>query len=131
MPKPKFFGCAAGASGSVNKLSGAPLMGTYNRNPKHSTKMKRKQIPPDIIHDLTGLVEFRVIARIYDGTRRKRANLYLVEIRGISAKGISTGKTRRIKRRTPTESTCVLKIVSRMNRPPAHRRSLHVLKYLR
>ncbi|KAF7540121.1 hypothetical protein G7054_g1591 [Neopestalotiopsis clavispora] len=44
---------------------------------------KRKLPQSDIIHDLSTLIEVRIVRQIHDGTKRKRASLYLVEARPI------------------------------------------------
>lgn len=67
-----------------------------------------------VIHDLSDLVEFNVTKILYDGGKRKRANLYLVKVRAIAG-----GKTTKARKATPTTTAistsesglCVLKIV--------------------
>ncbi|ETS80024.1 hypothetical protein PFICI_07553 [Pestalotiopsis fici W106-1] len=42
---------------------------------------KRKLSPSHVIHDLSTLIEWRITRQIHDGTKRKRASLYLIEAR--------------------------------------------------
>ncbi|KAK9426721.1 hypothetical protein SUNI508_00248 [Seiridium unicorne] len=60
-------------------------------------KMKRKHRSPEVIHELTELVEFKIVDLIYDGTKRKRASLFRVDVRA------ANGRTRTKSRRPPRE----------------------------
>lgn len=78
--------------------------------------VKRKQRVQEekVIHDLSDLVEFNVAKILYDGGKRKRANLYLVKVRAIT--GGKTTKARKATQTTTATSAsksrlCVLKIV--------------------
>jgi hypothetical protein len=70
---------------------------------------KRKQpVPEDqVIYDLSDLVEFHTTKVLYDGSKRKRATLYLVKVRAVT----ETACTRNTIRDTPACNLYVLKIV--------------------
>ncbi|KAH6652552.1 hypothetical protein BKA67DRAFT_691919 [Truncatella angustata] len=72
---------------------------------------KRKEPSPEVVFNLTGLIEYKVVELIYDGAGRKRASLYLVEVRR-PVKAARDRKSRRVASKTSesAQGVYVLKI---------------------